>query len=251
MLLAADHRDNIPSPFYYDVNVSGTKNVLDIMRLNGNNKILFTGRVAVYSLNKPNPDESFPVDPFNDYGKSKFQAEEELRKWYFENPDERTLVIIRPTVIFGTNNRGNVYNLLKQIASGKFLMIGDGKNKKSMAYVENIVSFIKFVIDKKFNGYHVFNYSDKLDLSTRDLVHLAEKIVDKKLPAIRLPYFVGYTIGLGFDLIARITGKKFPISSVRVKKFCATTQFNSSKVDDTGFIPPSSLEEALIKTLES
>lgn len=40
--------------------------------------------------------------------------------------------IIRPTEIFGERNRGNVYNLLKQIAGGKFLMVGKGDNVKSM-----------------------------------------------------------------------------------------------------------------------
>ena len=54
------------------------------------------------------------------------------------------MTIIRPTVIFGEKNRGNVYNLLKQIASGKFLMIGKGQNRKSMAYVGNVVAFIKY-----------------------------------------------------------------------------------------------------------
>jgi nucleoside-diphosphate-sugar epimerase len=52
--------------------------------------------------------------------------------------------MIRPTVVFGEQNRGNVYNLLKQVASGKFVMIGDGSNRKSMAYVENVDSFIEY-----------------------------------------------------------------------------------------------------------
>ena len=42
---------------------------------------------------------------------------------------ENSLIIVRPTVIFGEGNRGNVYNLLNQIASGKFLMVGKGENK--------------------------------------------------------------------------------------------------------------------------
>jgi GlcNAc-P-P-Und epimerase len=47
------------------------------------------------------------------------------------DPRSRNLIIVRPTVIFGEANHGNVYNLLKQIASGKFIMFGDGKNRKS------------------------------------------------------------------------------------------------------------------------
>ena len=54
---------------------------------------------------------------------------------------DKSLIIVRPTVIFGEGNRGNVFNLLNQIASGKFFMVGKGENKKSMAYIHNIVAF--------------------------------------------------------------------------------------------------------------
>ncbi|EOJ6314996.1 N-acetyl-alpha-D-glucosaminyl-diphospho-ditrans,octacis-undecaprenol 4-epimerase, partial [Escherichia coli] len=145
VLLAAEHRDDVsPTSLYYDVNVQGTRNVLAAMEKNGVKNIIFTSSVAVYGLNKHNPDENHPHDPFNHYGKSKWQAEEVLREWYNKAPTERSLTIIRPTVIFGERNRGNVYNLLKQIAGGKFMMVGAGTNYKSMAYVGNIVEFIKY-----------------------------------------------------------------------------------------------------------
>ena len=65
-------------------------------------------------------------------------------------------------MIFGEGNRGNVFNLLNQIASSKFLMIGRGENKKSMAYIENIVAFLETCIltDQK---YGVYNYVDTPD----------------------------------------------------------------------------------------
>ena len=75
--------------------------------------------VAVYGLNKENPDETHPADPFNHYGKSKWQAEEVLQQWHAEHPDFN-IGILRPTVIFGERNRGNVFNLLRQISSGRF-----------------------------------------------------------------------------------------------------------------------------------
>ncbi|MDU4662967.1 MAG: NAD-dependent epimerase/dehydratase family protein, partial [Enterobacter hormaechei] len=140
VLLAAEHRDDVsPTSLYYDVNVQGTRNVLSAMEKNNVKNIIFTSSVAVYGLNKVNPDESHPHDPFNHYGKSKWQAEEVLREWFNKAPEERSLTIVRPTVIFGERNRGNVYNLLKQIAGGKFAMVGAGTNYKSMAYVGNIV----------------------------------------------------------------------------------------------------------------
>lgn len=56
--------------------------------------------------------------------------------------------------------------------------------------------------------------------------------------------------GYGFDLLAFFTRKKLTISSVRVKKFCATTEFDASKAMASGFQAPYSLGEGLARTLE-
>lgn len=251
ILLAAEHRDDVsPASLYYDVNVQGTKNVLQALDEKGISKIIFISSVAVYGLNKLNPDENAPADPFNHYGKSKWMAEEALRKWQQKDARNRTLVIVRPTVVFGPNNKGNVYNLLQQISSGKFIMIGKGNNKKSMTYIENLTGFIKYLLQQKLSGYHVFNYTDKPDLSMNELIAIMEKTMNKKIAPIRIPYWLGYIGGLGFDMAAALTGKKFAISAVRVKKFCATTQFSGEQWLQTGYIPPYTLHEGLIKTIQ-
>jgi nucleoside-diphosphate-sugar epimerase len=217
VLLAAEHRDDVsPTSLYYDVNVQGTKNVLEAMDKAGVKNIIFTSSVAVYGLNKQNPNEEHPADPFNHYGKSKWQAEEVLREWYNQNPQEKSLTIIRPTVIFGERNRGNVYNLLKQIASGKFLMVGKGTNYKSMAYVGNIAAFIKYHLQNTKPGYQVFNYIDKPDLNMNELVSQVEKSLNKHIPSTHFPYWLGMLGGYGFDILGKLTGKKFSVSSVRV-----------------------------------
>lgn len=250
ILLAAEHRDDIkPSSLYYDVNVSGTENVLKAMDDAEIKNLIFTSSVAIYGLNKSNPDESHPKDPFNDYGKSKWQAEKLIKEWYNSNSEGKSVTIIRPTVIFGERNRGNVYNLLKQISKGKFLMIGSGMNKKSMAYVGNVVALIKDQIEKNKLGFNVFNYADKPDFSMLELISLIENKMNISIPKIKIPYSIAILFGYIFDLIHFLTKKKFPVSSVRIKKFCATTQFNSSKVHNT-FNKPFTLKEGLDRTLE-
>lgn len=250
VLLAAEHRDDVtPTSLYYDVNVEGMKNVLSAMEFNGVKRIVFTSSVAVYGLNKNNPNEEYPADPFNHYGKSKWQAEQVLQEWYKTHLDWN-INILRPAVIFGERNRGNVYNLLSQISSGKFLMVGKGENKKSMAYVGNIVAFIKFLIDNKTSGYNVFNYIDKPDFTMNELISHVGKVLNKRIPSIHFPYWLGMLGGKCFDLLAQITGKKLSISSVRVKKFCATTQFDASKAHSSGFKAPYSLGDGLSNTLK-
>ena len=250
VLLAAQHRDDVsPVSLYYDTNVGGMKVTLNAMEKNGISRLVFFSSVAVYGLNKDNPDESFTPDPFNHYGKSKWQAEQVLQVWYKTHQDWN-VNIIRPTVIFGERNRGNVYNLLRQISSGRFLMVGKGNNVKSMAYVGNVVAFVKFMIENVKEGYNVFNYIDKPDMTMNELVPHVGKVLGKHIPAIHFPYWLGMLGGKCFDLLAWVLHKKLAISSVRVKKFCATTQFDASKVATSGFVPPYSLAEGLTRTLE-
>lgn len=250
VLLAAEHRDDVtPISLYYDVNVVGMRNTLEAMEANGVQRIVFTSSVAVYGLNKKNPDESHEKDPFNHYGKSKWQAEQVLQKWYESHPDWN-INILRPTVIFGERNRGNVYNLLKQISGGKFLMVGKGNNKKSMAYVGNIIAFIAFLIENKTTGYDAYNYIDKPDFTMNELVDHVSKVLNKHIPAIHFPLWLGMMGGYCLDMLAFITRKKMTVSSVRVKKFCATTQFDATKMHNTGFKAPYTLGEGLARTLE-
>lgn len=247
--LAAVHRDDIqPITRYDDVNVQGSINVCKVARKYGIKKIIFTSSVAIYGFAPADTNELGEPNFFNDYGRTKYLAEKVYREWQAEDPYNRTLVIVRPTVIFGEGNRGNVYNLFKQIASGIFIMIGKGKNKKSMAYVENVAAFLQYSLTFK-QGMHVYNYIDKPDFDMNTLVSEARKtLFGKNNIGPRLPSFLGIAIGYFADFVSKITGKKLPVSSIRVKKFMGTTQFSSS-VSETGFVPSVSLKEGLARTL--
>ena len=54
-------------------------------------------------------------------------------------------MIVRPAVVFGEGNRGNVYELLRQIMARRFVMVGSGRNRKSIAYVGNLSAFLMYV----------------------------------------------------------------------------------------------------------
>lgn len=247
--LAAVHRDDIrPISRYDDVNINGAKNVCHAARKFNINKIIFTSSVAIYGFAPPDSDENTEPNYFNDYGRTKYLAEQVYKKWHSEDPANRTLVIIRPTVIFGEGNRGNVYNLLNQISSKKFVMFGNGKNKKSMAYVENVAAFIEYSL--KFNsGLHIYNYIDKPDFDMYSLISKTrETLFNKNNVGIRLPVFLGILIGYMADIFTKLLGIKLPVSSIRVKKFLGTTQFDSS-IKNTGFIAPINIDDALKRTL--
>lgn len=247
--LAAEHRDDVrPLNLYSEVNVGGAKNICTVAREKGVDTIIFTSSVAVYGFAPIETDEFGKIAPFNEYGRTKFEAEQIFISWQSEAPTKRSLVIIRPTVVFGEQNRGNVYNLLRQIASGRFVMVGNGQNRKSMAYVENVAAFIEYSLNFK-PGVHIYNFIDKPDFTMNNLVTNVNRIVGRSENiALRLPYAVGYIIGKGFDFVAAVTKKRFAISSIRVKKFCANSVYNSA-INNTGFVPPVPMEQALAQTV--
>ena len=247
--LAAEHRDDVtPRSLYDDVNVKGAQNVCEYCRLSNTQQIIFTSSVAVYGFAPEGTDERGELNPFNDYGRTKMEAEEVYREWLAEDAEHRSLVIIRPTVIFGEQNRGNVYNLLCQIASGRFIMFGPGTNRKSMAYVQNIAEFLAF--STHFGpGEHLYNYVDKPDLNMNMLVaRCRSTLFGKEGVGLRLPLWLGVLAGRGFDMLAVISKKRLPISSIRVKKFMESTAFSSS-ISETGFQPSCTLEEGIERTL--
>ncbi len=248
--LAAEHDDDVdPIDLYYQTNVDGARIVCQAAEQNGIKQIIFTSTVAIYGLPESETDESGEPAPSSDYGKSKLIAEGEHREWLAKGND-RSLVIVRPTVVFGADNRRNFFVLLTQIASGKFLMVGPGTNRKSIAYVDNVAAFLNFV--RRFQkGEEVFNYVDQPVYDMNALVPLLRGMLGKKPNiGLRLPYWLGYTLGLGFDVIAWITRRKLPVSAIRVNKFCGNTFFNAQKARDTGFVPPVDIDTGLRRTVE-
>lgn len=248
--LAAEHRDNIkPISRYEHVNVIGAINTCNAARDNNVNRIIFTSSVAVYGFAPNNTKENGKINYFNDYGRTKYEAEQIYIKWYLEKPSKRSLIIIRPTVVFGEGNRGNIYNLMKSISSKRFVMIGHGKNVKSIAYVENVAAFIEHCLDIK--GLHTFNYIDKPDMDMNTLVKkIRFSLFESNNVGIRIPSYLAKIIGILFDLISFLLKKEFSISSIRIKKFMANSQFDSS-IRNTKFIAPVNLTDAIEMTLKN
>ena len=227
--LAAEHHDNIqPISKYYETNTIGAKNICKVAKEKDIRKIIFTSTVAVYGLSNEPKSESSATFPFNDYGKSKLDAEKYYKIWQEEC--NTSLTIIRPTAIFGPLNRGNIYNLFNQIANDRFIMIGNGKSIKSIGYVDNLSHFISAAIKSDINQSRIYNFVDKPDLPTGQLVSIIRLGLNKKASQVFIPYFIAYTLGLMLDFLARLLSREFTISSIRIKKFCSSTVIESNYV---------------------
>ncbi len=248
--LAAAHRDDVkPVEKYYEVNVGGAENIVAAAEKHNIKTIIFTSTVAVYGLDAGESREDSPAAPFNDYGRSKRQSEDVFQAWAESNP-LNTLTMIRLVATFGPGNRGNIYNLMNQIYRGRFVMIGRGENRKSIAYVENVSAFLAHCLGFR-PGVHLYNYADKPDLTMHELVHDVRHAMGRKGPGPKLPYPLGIAGGKVFDALANVTGKTFPVSEIRVRKFCANTVVNADKLKETGFVAPYTLQQGFAEMVSA
>jgi nucleoside-diphosphate-sugar epimerase len=248
--LAAEHRDDVkPIGKYYDVNVNGTINVLNYISQNNIKNLIYFSSVAVYGLDLNYCNEYSPTHPFNHYGKSKLEAEKYIKNWYDIHANT-SIIIIRPTVIFGEGNRGNVYNLIKQILDNKMIQIGNGLNYKSIAYIRNVVDFITFNINNADLGLKIFNYSDTPDYNMNEFVNIVNELVKRKKSYLKISYIFAILIGYFFDIFSYVTNKKLNISSIRIKKYCANTQIDSNKAF-INFKPKFSIKEGIFNMISN
>ena len=247
--LAAEHRDDVrPVSRYREVNVQGTTNLVRAAEANGIRRIVFTSTVAVYPVGNGPVSEATPPDPGTPYGQSKLQAERVLQDWADAEGDRR-LVVVRPTAVFGEGNRGNVRVLMEQVRSRRFLLVGNGRNRKSMCYVGNLVPFLAQALNYEGDR-RVFNYVDGPDLTMHELVGLLRRelgLSGRPLP--RVPYVLGLAGGYAFDLASWVSGRRFPFSSARVRKFCSETRFQAKALEERGYRAPYELEDGIRRML--
>lgn len=247
--LAAEHADDVrPVQLYDEVNVGGARHLVEAARRHRVERILYVSSVAVYGLRQPMADEDAPLRPDSPYGRSKVAAEAVYRQWAARDA-RHGLLVIRPVVVFGEGNRGNVHTLIEQLQLGRFRMVGNGRNRKSMAYVGNLVDYMLSRLDFGA-GTHTRNYADKPDLSTRELVDLLSRLLPESRPPGRsIPYPLALLAGWMLDALAWSCRRRFAISSARIRKFCADTRI-ACRARQDGFVPRHSLQEGLRRMLE-
>ena len=247
--LAAAHRDfGITDREFHDVNVGSAKNVAESAIKSNIRKIIYLSTVAVYGDNYKTISEGSEPKPISAYGSSKLRGEQVFIKWAEDNKNNR-LAIIRPTVVHGPENYANMYNLINQINSWKYFHIGKEKNIKSIAYVENLVEMIIFLMNSMMPGVKIYNYSDEPHLTSREISNIIIKALGRKR-ALTMPYSVAYLVGRIFDIISKIAGRNLQISTKRIKKFCAETYYDAPEVKKIGFERKYTNEEGLKKMVD-
>lgn len=249
-LAAAHHDFGISEATYYGVNETGSKLLGDAMDAAGVREVCFYSSAAVYGDAAYPHDENAAPKPQGPYGGSKLAGERAWRAWADRNTADqggRKCLVIRPTITFGPRNFANMYSLIRQIAGGKFVQVGEGANIKSISYVENIVAFTEHAWMRADRPeFDVFNWVEKPDMTSRQISDQIKVSLGRKPGGLKIPMGLALALALPFDLVIKLTGVNLPISSMRVKKFAGMqTKFEADKARTTGFTPKHTLAQGI------
>jgi GlcNAc-P-P-Und epimerase len=244
-LAAAHHDTGIALATYFDVNENGTQVVLDAMARHNVHDLCFVSTVAVYGDSDRVPNEQSVPRPLLPYGASKLAGENRIRAWAGQVP-ERRAIIVRPSVVFGPHNFANMYSLIRQLHSSRYLQVGRGDNVKSMCYVENLTAFLRYQFERSPPGTNLWNYVDGPDMRSREIVECICRALRRPAPAFNLPLSVALALMWPVDAVAQLIGKSLPVSGFRIRKFAEfETRFDATVARQSGFVPTVSLAEGI------
>lgn len=190
-------------------------------------------------------DENHPSDPKTPYGKSKLEAENYLLAQ--ELPENKRLFIIRPCMIHGPGNKGNLNLLYKVVEKGIPWPLADFDNQRSFLSIDNLNFLIERIISDQNMTSGIYNFSDDKALSTNDLVKIIANTSGKTERLLKIPKHLISFIAKTGDYL------KLPLNSERLKKLTENYIVSNQKIKTALNIDslPISAEEGMKKTIES
>lgn len=230
---------------YYNINTKLTKNVFDSF-LNSNAKVfimLSSVKAVADVVNGVLTEDHFP-NPKTVYGKSKLLAEKYISSKI--NIKNKRIYILRPCMIHGPGNKGNL-NLLYKLVSMKFpWLLGAFDNQRSFCSIDNLLFVIRELIQNESISPGIYNISDDIPLSTNEVIRLISKSTNNH------PLIWGVSKRL-IKNIAKLGDKiNLPLNSERLKKITESYVVSNKKIINAiGKELPIGSEKGLLETFES
>jgi nucleoside-diphosphate-sugar epimerase len=227
-----------PEAEFLRVNCEGTKALVKQAIASGVKHFIFISSIgAMKTLSEQLLTEKSPCHPDSPYGRSKLQAEQALIELCQDSP--MTWTILRPTLVYGIGNPGNMERLMKLVKTGFPLPLGAIKNRKSFAYVGNLVGAIITCINHPNAKNQTFIVSDGEDLSTTDLIRRLGKALGKSPLLLPIPAEL-------LRLATKLLGKA-DIGD----RLLGSLQVDSSKIRQTlDWKPPYTVDQGLQATAD-
>lgn len=177
------------------------------------------------------------------YGRTKWQAEQDVRAWA-ATPGRRAL-ILRPAVIYGPGNTANIYSMIAGIARNRFAFVGANANVKSLVSLRNAVAATAYLLARMRDGCEIYHLVDAQRYTVRELAGLTARALGVPAPARTIPVAAARAIAAAADLVSRATGRPLPIGRGRIDAMCEHADFTAGKLMAAGFVHPQSTEQGL------
>ena len=189
--------------------------------------------------------ESDISNPSTAYGKSKLKAENYIIENLNQIKDNKKVYILRPSMIHGPNNKGNLNLLLKMINKGIPWPLGLYENKRSFCGINNLIFVIQNLIEKKNINTGIYNIADDLAISTNELYELICDKLNKRKLILKIPKFLIKIIAFFGDYFS------LPLNTERLEKLTESYVVSNSKIKEQLNISnfPDSVRDSFNKTL--
>ena len=249
-LAAAWREAGVPNKVFWDVNVNGTKNLLEASLQANVERFIHCSTCGVLGhIANPPADETFPYNPGDIYQRTKSEGEK-IALDYFHNKGLAG-VVVRPLGIYGPDDL-RFLKLFKSIYDRKFIMIGTGEVLYHLTYVDDLVEGILLCGEKKNAIGQTYMIGGDKYVSLNELVSLIAKSLDVPVPKKRFPFFWPvWTAALACEIACKPFGINPPVFRRRVDIFRKDRAFDITKArTELGYKPKVSLEEGLKKTAD-
>ena len=246
---AAFREMNVPDTYYYDVNVNGTRNVLEAAAEEGVRKVIYCSTCGVHgNIDHPPGGEDAPIQPADYYQRTKYEAEPVVRQFH-----ERGLktVILRPAAIYGPGDPERFFLIFKRVAKGTFPMFGNGRTYYHPLYIDNLIdAFILAMEDGKGEG-EAYLIADEEYLGIEDLVRRVGKALNVDVKVPHYPVWPVVAAGHVCEKVCRPFGINPPLFPRRVDWYRQNRAFKIDKAKrDLGYAPGVGIDEGLRRTAE-
>jgi nucleoside-diphosphate-sugar epimerase len=230
---------------YFKVNTDLTINIFEIFLKSDCNTFIYLSSVkAVADETKDILTEDVIPNPITPYGKSKLAAE----KYIFSKilPENKRVYVLRPCMIHGQGNKGNLNLLFKLVSKGFPWPLGSFDNKRSFCSIDNFLFIIKELIERKDIPSGIYNVADDTHLSTNDLISILAQSQKRKPKIWNIPKrLIQFVAKIGNIL-------KLPLNEERLQKLTDSYVVSNHKIKSAIGKPlPVSSKEGLLKTFKS
>ena len=227
---------------YYQVNLELTKKLYDAFLKSDAEKFIFISSVkaAADSVNTILTEEVVP-DPETHYGKSKLMAERYIQSQPL--PNGKSYFILRPCMIHGPGNKGNLNLLYQLVARGIPYPLAAFENKRSFLSVENLCFVIKEIVERDDVESGIYNLADDESLSTNDLIRILAEGTGRRARLWKFPTaWIKSLAALGDKL-------NLPLTTERLNKLTENYVVSNQKIKNAiKKNLPLSASEGILKT---